>query len=65
MVGFVPQLPSDATRALEEEDFSPQVRDVSVFFPTKLLLNRGAMLRLSCVRAQKADSNVWKNLNQS
>lgn len=27
---FVPQLPSDATRPLEEEDFSPQVRDVSL-----------------------------------
>lgn len=30
MVTFNPQLPSDATRPLEEEDFSPQVRDVSV-----------------------------------
>lgn len=56
MVDFVPQLPSDATKPLEEEDFSPQVRDVSVlrgcfynFFFFFLLLYHGEMLPLSCV----------------
>lgn len=28
-----PQLPSDATRPLDEEDFSPQVKDVSPNWP--------------------------------
>ncbi len=73
-VDFAPQLPSDATRLLEEEDFSPQVRDVSVlrgcFYNLFifLLLYHGEMLPLSCDcvwsctsaqnAAQKADSEI-------
>ncbi len=73
-VDFVPQLPSDATRLLEEEDFSPQVRDVSAlrgcFYNLFifLLLYHGEMLPLSCDcvwsctsaqnAAQKADSEI-------